>query len=371
MDLNAKIKWANGMPLSPEALSSIEDGLNQRRTALIRSSFVGAWGVIPGCQARCSAMFVDGKIEVKVEDCIALLPSGRIMDMNEEASFPVSRLEEGFWYLCAGFGEGDVEFEKEGVPYVRPTYELGISRIEDLGDRLPLLRLKVGGGNVGIDKEFIIPALSLLSDKRYCEWMQKIADVIAKIADHPNLEPGDKKRTMLQYRFLSGSYTIENSINKYILFLREVCQAVQYYVMGEKAAPDNYYVMDPQLFMASCLDYLNQAVVVLDGTVLVDNSIDYEALKEELRKEIYGKVSEEMQQDLQARIEELSTTLGTKLEETLRDYIEHNFKEALETALREELTEKLRTELYDKLYQALYQALYVPEKEEEIYTPII
>ena len=82
MDLNAKIKWANGMPLSPEALSSIEEGLNQRRTAMLRSSFVGAWGVIPGCRARCSAMFVNGKIEVKVEDCIALLPSGRLRSPN-------------------------------------------------------------------------------------------------------------------------------------------------------------------------------------------------------------------------------------------------------------------------------------------------
>ena len=371
MDINAKIRWKSGMSLTSEALSSIEDRMFERRIAVLRASSSGAWGVLPNCKPVCSAMFVKGSIEVKVENCVALLPSGSLLSVDEKASATVGRMEDGLWYFCAAFGEGTDAFEKEGVPYTRPNYTYTIVKKEDIKDMMPLVRLSVGEGNVSMDKDFILPSLALSSDERFAQWMEKIAAEIEKIATHSHLEEGEKKRCFLHQKFLCGAFTTDCSLRDYMRFLHETVMAVGYYLLPEVKLPDNYNVCDPQLYLKECCGYLEQANQFLEGYTPVDDSIDIEALKEQIRSEVYARVSEEISAQTEARIAEMSEKLDSTLRESLREFIEKDFHDALEKQLSESLYEKLNKELYDKLYPALYNALFVPEKEEEIYTPLI
>lgn len=371
MDINAKINWKSGMSLTSEVLSAIEEGLAARRSAMLRAGTAGAWGILPASQFSCRAMFVNGTVEVKMEDCVALLPSGELLHVNDEASVPVGHLEDGIWYFCVGFGEGSDTFEKKGVPYLRPKYAYRICQAEEISDELPLLRLVVGGGNISMDRNFILPSLLLSADERYAEWLQKMGDVLDAIAVHPHLEEGEPKRSFLHLKFLTGGYDRDCGVRDYMRFIHEAVMAVGFYIRPDQEMPGPFRVCDPQLYLQTCYDYFTAAIRKLDATVPEDHSIDIDALKEQIRSEVYAKVKEELDRQTEARIAEVSDKLRSGLEESLRGFMEKEFRPALEKQLSEELSEKLQKNLHDRLYQELYQALFVPEKEEETYTPII
>lgn len=371
MDINAKINWKSGMSLTSEVLSAIEEGLATRRSAMLRAGIAGAWGILPASQFSCRAMFVNGTVEVKMEDCVALLPSGKLLHVNDEAGVPVGHLEDGIWYFCVGFGEGSEPFEKKGVPYLRPKYAYRICQAEEISDELPLLRLVVGGGNISMDKDFIIPGLLLSSDGRYAGWLEKMAAILDAIAVHPHQEEGEARRSFLHLKFLAGGYDCNDSVREYMRFIHEAVMAVGYYIRPDAEMPGSYRVCDPQLYLKACYDYFTAAVTKLDDTVPEDHSIDVEALRKEIHDEVYAQVREELGSQIEARMTQLSEELRSGLEESLRGFMEKEFRPALEKQLSEELSEKLQKNLHDRLYQELYQALFVPEKEEEIYTPII
>ena len=131
-------------------------------------------------------------------------------------------------------------------------------------------------------------------------------------------------------------------------------------------------------------------MAVLDKVVLVDNTIDYEALLKQAKAELYAQLHEELiVKLLEETKEKLITLVKEEMQnalaqqtQALTDYINNEMKPVLMEELRTEMNrslklmeDDLKENLYERLYQELFEhlfnALYVPEPESERFIPLI
>lgn len=397
MDLNSKINWSPGMEISAETFIGLEEKLDFQQRIAIRAALGSTrMGMLPGSVLSCNGNFVKNTFEIEHLQCMALLPSGRIVDANEQVTVPIPMLFGDCYYLTIGIGSTETEFEKDGIAYVRPHYEYALLTREETetADMMPLLRFSVKEGVFSIDAEFIPPCLLMTSDSRFAEYVENVVGQLTTITSHQNLEDGDGKRALLHYLFIMKGYSLKNSVHDFLMLLQEIAQAMSYYIIApnteqEVKIPEPSQV-DIQLWLDWFDNYLTGAVAVLDKVVLVDNTIDYDALLKQAKAELYGQLHEELIVKLLAETkeellklvkEELQNSLAQQTQ-ALTDYINNVMKPSLQEHFTEEmkrslammeddLMEKLYERLYEGLFEHLFNALYVPEPEDEKFVPLI
>jgi hypothetical protein len=154
VDINARINWVPGMELTADTFSGIGEQWDFRHRLAFRAA-VGSnrMGLVPGYPFSCNGVFVKNCFEVSGFRCMALLPSGRVIDADEDIQVPIPMLFGNKYYLTVGFGDDEVEFEKKGVPFLRPHYTYGIHTLDEVeaGDLFPLMRFHVAEGIFSAD----------------------------------------------------------------------------------------------------------------------------------------------------------------------------------------------------------------------------
>ena len=400
MDINARINWVPGMELTADTFSGIGEQWDFLHRLAFRAA-VGSnrMGLVPGYPFSCNGVFVKNCFEVSGFRCMALLPSGRLVDADEDIQVPIPMLFGNKYYLTVGFGDDEVEFEKKGVPFLRPHYTYGIHTLDEVeaGDLFPLMRFHVAEGIFSADPSYMPPCLLLTENPRFGEYLKIYTEQMNVLATHPNMAEGEGKRALLRYVFLLKSYTLKNSMKDFILFTQEMAQAIDYYVVMPNREQSMDIPQPQQIDIQEWLqwfeDYMKGAAVILDGVVLEDNTIDYEALLAQAKKELYDKLhpelieklladmKEELREEMRQQTEQLTTYINETLKNNILEQLSTEMNER-QTKLNEMLTEKfdelgrnLNESLYEKLYfdlfENLFKALYVPEPEEEKFVPLI
>lgn len=376
MDINSRINWSSGMELTTETFAGMDRHIDfQQRVAIQAALGSQRVGILPEVPFDNSGVFVKNCFEMEHFRCMALLASGRIVDVDEPVVVTIPRLFGDCYYLTVGFGEGQAEYEQEGVPYKRPNYRFALNTMEEIesNDLLPVVRFKANEGVFSLDSDFIPPTLQLVCDPRFKPYIDRYAKQMNSIASHEHLTDEFGKRAMLHYLFILKSYSMRMATTNFILFTQELAQAINYYIhslnpqsglSAEIPEPNQY---DIEKWLKWLEEYLNGAVSVLDNAEPKDNTIDYELLKAQIKAELYETITPELHDRMLPEIkEQLSQELEQKLAETLKDKLEYTLKPQLYSQLRQELSDDLFQQLFDTLYEALYKALFVPvEKEEE------
>ena len=399
MDINARINWMPGMELTAETFNEVFEKWDFRQRLAIRAALgCNHMAIVPGTNFSCNGTFVKSRLEVTNLKVMALLPSGRIVNAEEDIQVPIPMLFGDKYYLTIGYGEGNTEFDKQGVPHVRPQYEYALHTLEELetADLFPLQRILANDGVLTIDNDFITPCLLLEDNPCFKKYIDVYTELMNTLATHANMADGEGKRAFLRYVFRLKSFHLQNTMQDFILLTQEMAQAIDYYVMTPnnqaKEIPVTHNA-DIQLWLGWLEDYMQGAAVVLDGVVLDNTVIDYEALLAQAKAELYEKLHPEL-------IEKLLADMKAELQEEMRQqteklttYINENLKNAILEELKNEmddrtgkmsqmLTEKFEEfrkdtydQLYDKLYfqlfESLFNALYVPEPEELKFVPQI
>lgn len=379
MDINSRINWMPGMELTTQAFTSLSEELDFRQQMALRAALgSNRMGLLPGAPFHNTGMFVKNKFEMERFRCLAVLPSGRLLDVDESVSIAIPMLYGDTYYLAVKLGQSHVEFEKEGIPYVRPQYEYSIVTLEEMGseDCLPVVRFHASNGVFSIDPDFIPPCLLLTEHPGFQNYTNRYIERLQALVSHANLEEGEGKRALLRYLFRLKGYGLRNSLQDYLLLLQEIVQAVDYYIatphLEEPPAVPQPDLCDVQRWMSWTDDYLLGAVSILDTVVLEDNTIDYEALLAQAKKELYEQLNPELYEKLLSQIkEELNEELGQKLTLSLTTYMDETLKPTLKETLGKELYDELYDKLYRDLYNQLYNALYVPHAEEDEFMPMI
>ena len=363
------------MELTPETFAGMNRHIDFQQRVAIQASLGGQrMGILPDVPFDNSGVFVKNSFEMEHFRCMALLPSGRIVDVDEPVVVTIPRIYGNCYYLTVGFGEGQAEYEREGVPYTRPNYRFGLNTMEEIegGDLLPVVRFKANEGVFAVDADFIPPTLQLVCEPRFKPYMERYVEQMNSIASHEHLTDEFGKRAMLHYLFILKSYSMRMATTNFILFTQELAQAINYYIYSlnpqsgltaEIPEPSQY---DIERWLKWLEEYLNSAVSVLDNAEPKEDTIDYELLKAQIKAELYETITPELHDRMLPEIkEQLSQELEQKLAETLKDKLEYTLKPQLYGQLRQELSDDLFQRLFDTLYEALYNALFVPKEKEE------
>lgn len=360
------------MQLTPTTFSNLDENLEIRQQAAVRAANGNRFGRLADTAFCADGVFVQGNFEVPELKCLAVLPSGCLISPDEPASVRFPRMSDGMAYLAVSLGMDMLEYEREGVTYVRHSYSyeiLTLAEIIRLGDVMPLVRFRIENNRCSIDKDFVPPCLMFASDEKLVAWHETITTQLETIACHANMKEGDGKQTLMRYLFRLRAFDKRRTLDDFLLLLSEIVQAVRFFVIQANGAEyrqlDDVCMYDVQLWLSQVKEYFVEASHILDGVELKDETIDFEALKAQLRTEIYEMLQPEMKNYVDDRMREMNDAIQQRLSEVLRDYIDGTFRQQLEDALKISISETLSPELYDKLYKALYDALFVPQSQEE------
>ncbi len=380
MNINAKIDWEAGMMLSAQTFVELDECLTRKQEAVTRAANGNQFGLIPFTEFDNRGGFVRNKLEIERLACMALLPSGKILHIDEKVVVSVPLVYGDEYYLACGFGDKETGFDVKTVPFVRPEYTYGIYALNELEgtDLFPVMKFKVNDGVFLIDESYIPPCLHLSSDRRFSDYLTKLAEKVAVLAEHPNLESGEGKRAFQRYAYLLKQYDTKHRTSHFFHLTSEIAQAVDYYIVTPHTetpvAVHAYSEYDIVRWLEWLDAYLHSAATILDKVVLEDHTIDFEALKEQVKAELYERLYPELYDRLYETLaQKLTAEISESLMAKLLDYLNHQFKTDLHDRLSGELSEELAEKLFDSLYESLYNALYVPvEKEEQDeFTPII
>jgi len=379
MDLNARINWKPGMELTAQTFLEMDSNLSFRQQTAIRAALgEHCIGLLPGLPFSAEGVFYTNKYEIDRLQMTAILPSGRIIQVDEPVSIAIPLLYGTTYYLTVGLGEGVTPFEKEGVPYIRPQFSYAIMSREEMleADVMPVTRFTVSGGDFSMDSTFIPPCLLLSANQAFGGYHQRLTELIRSLSEHAHLREGDGKRSLMRYFFLMKTCDLQGRVAEYVRMLHEIAQAVDYFIMTPYAEMPAEVQRPEQNDIAQWLDwlvgYLTGANTVLDGLELTDDTIDYEALLAQAKQELYDKLNPELYEKLLLQIkDELREEIGKTLTETLTAYMNETMKPELERLIADDLHDRMYDRLYNDLYERLYNALYVPEPEENKFIPSI
>lgn len=389
---NSKIQWHSGMEMTASVFEHWCDDVDALQMMAVSAAFGdGRMGLLPGTGYHADGGFVERTYELTGFKCTAKLPSGRIISVDEDLKLEMPSLNGPSWYLCVTASATEVhKFEKDGIPYSRPAYELLLLSPEEVetADVFPVKHFILSDGTLSVDEDFIPASLSFSSNPKYMEHTASISDRLKELTEHPNMEDGDCRRYLLHMLFRLRQVTPMSSVKSVLSLLQEVAQIADYYLVDgigsslesvpetvtrlrddDRRTPLPY---DVASFLNWTEEYLSALGTLMNEVVLVDRTIDYEKLKKEIRDDVYEKLKEELAEQIYAELHDrLSDELSGKLTETLRAMFEERIpvlREDLDTSLHD----RLYPELYDAIYQALKDLLYKPEvSEEDTFQPLI
>lgn len=300
MNVNARIDWQTGMEITAQTFTKFDENIVYRQQVASRIMNGNRFGLIPFSKFDCQAGFVKNTLEIERLSCMALLPSGKVLHIDEKVVVPIPMLYGEEYFLACGFGEKSVGFDIETVPFVQPEYVFGIYSLAELegSDLFPIMKFKVDDGIFSFDKEYIPPCLCLAGDTRFFTYLQRLADEAAALGKHPNLEAGEGKRALMHYAFRLKNYTGINLVSDFIGLTQEMAQAIDYYVVAPNTetgiAIKAYNAYDPVAWLQWLEMYMHGTVTILDKVVLEDHSIDFDALKAQIKAELYEQLRPEL-----------------------------------------------------------------------------
>lgn len=379
MNINSRIDWKAGMAISAQTFLELDENLRHRQQAATRAVNGNEFGLIPFTEFDRQGGFVRNKLEIDHLACMALLPSGKILHIDEKVVVTVPLVYGNEYYLACGFGEKEVEFDVKEVPFVRPEYTYGIYSLSELEgtDLFPVMKFKVSDGIFSIDESYIPPCLYLSSNNRFQPYLEQLTKQVSLLAEHPNLESGEGKRAFQRYAYLLKSYDTQGRTCPFIQLTYEIAQAIDYYIVTPNTETPVTIPAYSGYDIANWLDwldsYLHNAAGTLDKVVLEDHTIDFDELKAQIKAELYEQLRPELYEQLYTELKaKLYAEISEDLTVRLTNYINQQLKTELHDLLSGELSEELYESLYKNLYESLYNALYVPvEKEEDEFTPLI
>lgn len=371
-DINARIDWQTGMELTAQAIKELGLNLDYKQRVANCIANNNRIGILPNSEFHCQGAFVKNVLEINNLKCRALLPSGKIVDADEDVTINIPVLYGDKYYLTVSFGDKEIQFDKEEVPFVRPQYIYELHSIEEIeqGDYMPIMKFDVADGMFTISQSFIAPCLLIKSNDSFESYTETYIEGIEQLADHSNLEEGEGKRCLLRYLFLLKSYDKNESTHNYMQFVQEIAQAVDYYIMtpNMETAPDipDYSMFDAEEWLSWFEEYLDDAKGVLDDVVLEDHGIDIEKLKAEIKMEIHDQMYTELLDQIKKEIEEqYAPEIQEQAKEKLTQYIDDVLRKQLDADLKDELPPMIYDKLYQALYDALHDALSIREEKVE------
>lgn len=368
------------MELTATAMSMLDENLDFRQMAAMRTVLAGRHGLLPGAPFNCNGTFVRNNFEISNLRCMALLPSGWMVDIDESVSITIPMLYDSTYYFTVGLGENLKDFEHKDVEFLRPDYAYQISSLEDLkiSQNLPLLRFTIKDGTFNIDTSYIPPCLMLASSEKFEQYREKIIEKLTLLHTHANMPSDGCKLAIGYYLNHIGNNNPLIEVKTYVTLLDDLNRELHYYLfephkdeIGEEKLI-SCDLNDVQLYLDWTIKQLDKAKNFLDNNPIEDTKPDYDELKAIIRKELMDDLKPTLEGLIHTEVDAVRNDIQQQVSDALKDFLSGEFRRQLYADLSTELADSLYQKLYDALYKALYGALYREEVvETDDYMPMI
>lgn len=104
MNVNARIDWQTGMEITAQTFTKFDENIVYRQQVASRIMNGNRFGLIPFSKFDCQAGFVKNTLEIERLSCMALLPSGKVLHIDEKVVVPIPMLYGEEYFLACGFG---------------------------------------------------------------------------------------------------------------------------------------------------------------------------------------------------------------------------------------------------------------------------
>lgn len=387
MDYNSRINWQPGMEVTVQTVQLMEEALDFRQRTVLRLAIgSGARGVVTGTELKCHAAFVGRTIEITGLKLTAILPSGRLMTIDEDVRIDIDKdkieaitangTEAKEVFLCVSIGDETTTYECEDIEFKRPKYVYDFHSIEEAEgqDCMPIVRLTVEDGMLSLDADYVLSVIIAADSERLLALREVLKEKIMTLTKHANLESSDLRVLLMQVLYQIGTINMQYQATDFMQKVHEVATLASIYT-EEYAASHELTAEKPELpavckpsvlkidTFASEVERLLDAIgSVLDLCVVVDKTINFDDLKAQLKAELYEEMRPEMNEKIEQLRTELHEQLTTELDQRIHQAID-DMEQSLHDKLRTVLPQEMHQPLYDALYNALYMALERPEAE--------
>ncbi len=368
IDINSNVAWHKGMRLTATTFDVHDAAWDRQQQLLWQFAAHGSLGLLPTKEFMCKAAFVKNKLELNHLQCMALLPSGRILDIDEDAVVPISKMPDADYYVTAFFTDETQDFELQDVRCTRPVYGFALRTITQAKERgeMPVLKLKVGNGRISIDENYILPSLLLGASPRNLDFASHIREKLMKIATHKHIADLNTKCAFMQFWFMVGKFDGSSPLKDFLRLTIEIHTVSAQFIVKpstEFKLPIDLIPLDLALWYAYLIEQLDHAIEHLDHAEVKEEEIDYSKLKAEILTEVRQNLYPTLKQELfQGLCDELTKRLREHVSgevlDKLKQYLNDSIRPRLEKTLSENLTQELPPKLYKDLNENLYKNLY-------------
>ncbi len=396
MFYNASIDYQEGMELTREVFIRQREDLEREwelvlKTALKKEGF----GVLSGFERHIHGVFTGRVFEMNGLKLTALTINGRLLSVDDDLKADASCFKSPECFVCVQAAEGKTRsFERNGIPYTAPVYELRVLTSAELQGKsgesvLPVARFYEKDGSLVMDERYIVPAFFMDGDSAFSSFLADFREILKDLLSHANLQNGEARRVLQQYMYGLSALKEDASVQAFTGLLKEIEQALDFHiveVLGQtleslperiqqlrkdpRRLPTPYNVQDYLLWLK---EFMADMPLILNEVVIEDHTIDPEQLKAAITAELHERLLDELQQRLYAQLhDQLLTEITGKVTDSVTGLIQ----DQLRPELRSDIVRELQTPLYDKLHQTLYDELYgllrpKDNRQEDIFTPLI
>ena len=104
------------MELTTQTFTSLSEELDFRQQMALRAALgSNRMGLLPGAPFLNSGLFAKNKFEMARLRCLAVLPSGRLLDVDESVSVAIPMLYGDTYYLAVNLGGSLCGIQNNGI----------------------------------------------------------------------------------------------------------------------------------------------------------------------------------------------------------------------------------------------------------------
>lgn len=246
MEKYNKIYWKRGLEITPEIFITSDNYNTYQQNIIRRLCTINSYGILPPIKEGNLCF----EIEYKITDnilyinnllCNAITKQGYMIDIGDDFDFykeiDLNDCINSEYYIILNVSPYDNEVVINQEIYAQPSYELVVKKADKINySGIPILKISYSKNNCWeADSEYILPSISICSDKnlisKYNSINRKIDSIISHIKNDELLLNISMLKLELDNEF---KYATPYSL---VLFLKKTCKIFELFFKDKLEKP--------------------------------------------------------------------------------------------------------------------------------------
>ena len=270
MNKEIRINWNVGMELTPETFIHQENLLAEYRLLLRKVQASKEFGLIPNTVFKVPVSIQGDKLILAEVECHALLPKGDLINLKRTEEVELKIVGSNDCYLAVWPTAEVHEYELDEVPFLENEYQFGLCTLDELPDRMPLVKITLDDGVWKVQDDYITPVIAMESSPVMMEMTGAIRHLAQQITHHEKFKFLNNHDIM--YLLVEEMDSLDRNQNPkdFVTLCRRFVRLLSYLSSTIPITNINYNPYDIQLFLNGICSFLIQFYDYLPALEIVE-----------------------------------------------------------------------------------------------------